>query len=79
MDPQLIAALLWSALGVAFAAMWIVALVDLVQRKEWEFPQDFGPNTRLVWSAIVVLLGGIGGTVYYVRVMRPYPRGWRGS
>jgi hypothetical protein len=71
---EILPAILLVAIGVAFAAMWIVALIDLVQRADGEFPPAApASNPRLVWSVIVVLFGGIGGAIYYARVMRPYP------
>jgi lysylphosphatidylglycerol synthetase-like protein (DUF2156 family) len=74
-DSQWLPALILTAFGVAFAAMWIIALFDLVQRAEGEFPSASpGSNPRLLWSVIVVLFGGIGGFVYYLLVMKPSPR-----
>ncbi len=72
---DILPAVLLTVIGVAFAAMWIVALFDLVQRADGEFPPTApGSNPRLVWSVIVVLFGGIGGAIYYLKVMKPYPR-----
>lgn len=63
--------------GVAIA-VWIVALVDVVQRLPEEFPNAIAgrsdPNERMMWLLIVLLVGVIGAAVYYFVVMKPYPR-----
>jgi Phospholipase_D-nuclease N-terminal len=62
-------------LGVAGAVLWIVALVDLLQRADSEFPNHQpGSNDKVVWILVVLFLNGIGALVYYLMVMRPYPR-----
>lgn len=69
--------------AVAFTVLWIVTLVDLIQRPEGEFPnarqgrQD--PNERLLWLLLILLVGGIGSIAYYVIVMKPYPRNRAGQ
>lgn len=59
-------------------AVWIVALVDVVQRLPEEFPNAIAgrmdPNERMMWLLIVLLVGVIGAAVYYFVVMKPYPR-----
>ncbi|MDA3935445.1 MAG: PLDc N-terminal domain-containing protein [Actinomycetota bacterium] len=61
--------------GVPLVALWAIALVDVFQRADWEFPsQQSGSNDRLFWTLLVLLLNGIGATVYFLKVMRPYPR-----
>lgn len=61
--------------GVPFAILWAIALVDVIQRPDEEFPAVRpGFNARLVWSFAVVLLSGIGALFYYVMVMRARPR-----
>jgi Phospholipase_D-nuclease N-terminal len=68
-------AVILATVGVAFALMWIVALFDLLQRADSQFPTARpGSNPRLVWSVVVVLFGGIGAFVYYLSVMKRYPR-----
>ena len=64
---QLISAGLVTAFALVFVWFWIIALIDVVQRRDDEFPSGQpGPNPRLLWSVIVVLLGGVGGFIYYV-------------
>jgi len=64
--------------GVAFTVLWIITLVDLIQRPEGEFPNAIqgrqDPNERLLWLLIILLVGGIGSIAYYLIVMKPYPR-----
>lgn len=67
------------ALGLACMVLWIIALIDVAQRTESEFPNATkgtpSGNEQLVWLLVVVLTGIIGAIIYYVVVMRPYPRG----
>lgn len=73
--PQPFIAIFLGLTSLLFLVVWIVALVDLIRRPDWEFPPSrMSMNPRLVWSVIVVLLGGLGGLVYYLWVIRPYPR-----
>lgn len=61
-----------------FLVLWVVVLIDVLQRPEWDFPQArhgvVNPNERLIWVLVVVLGGGIGSLVHYFIVMKPYPR-----
>ena len=65
-------------LGGISVALWIVAIVDVVQRTPEEFPNARtgrgDPNERMMWLLIVLLVGVIGAAVYYFIVMKPYPR-----
>ena len=62
-------------LGVPFAVLWTIALVDVFQRSDREFPAGQpGSNPRLFWTFAVLLLSGVGAFFYYVMVMKPYPR-----
>lgn len=67
-----------TAILVAALCLWVVALADVVKRREWEFPQARegiqNPNERLMWTLIVFFGSGAGALLYYVVVMRPYPR-----
>jgi amino acid transporter len=61
--------------ATAAAALWAVALVDVFQRDDWEFPRRGpGSNDRLFWTFVVVCLSSIGSFFYYLMVMRPHPR-----
>lgn len=64
------------AVGVPFGVLWAMALADLLQRADWEFPPLWQPgsNNRVIWAFIVLLLSGFGALFYYFAVMRPYPR-----
>ena len=83
-----IVALFSSLVCIAYAAMmlliavsiilWVVALIDLLQREASDFPNARAgrpdPNERLIWVLIVLLVGTVGAIVYYFVVMKPYPR-----
>jgi len=63
------------AVSVTLVVLWIIALVDVLQRTDAEFPShQAGSNDRLIWVHVVLLLNGIGALVYYFLVMKPYPR-----
>ena len=70
--------LLMMVLMVGLIVFWIRMIIDVVQRSDFEFPQAIAgrpnPNERLTWVLVVVLLGWIGGLIYYYEVMRRYPR-----
>jgi hypothetical protein len=53
----------------------VMSLVDLAQRTDVEFPNNVSGQAKLTWLLIVLLTGIIGGFVYYVMIMRKYPRG----
>jgi hypothetical protein len=62
-------------LGVPLGVLWVIALVDVLHRADWEFPSwQPGSNDRIVWAFVVLILNGIGALVYYFMVMKPYPR-----
>ena len=63
---------------VALFAVWIVSIVDVLQRTDGEFPSALGgnssPNEKLTWVLVTLLAGPLGGLVYRFMVMKPYPR-----
>jgi len=62
-------------LAVPLAAFWVVALVDVLQRRDWEFPSwEPGSNVRIVWAFVVLVFNVFGALVYYVMVMKQNPR-----
>jgi RsiW-degrading membrane proteinase PrsW (M82 family) len=62
-------------LSITMMVLWIVALIDVLQRADWEFPNHQpGSNDKIVWVLVVMLLNGMGALVYYFMVMKPYPR-----
>ena len=65
-------------LGVLGMILWIFTLIDVAQRKEYEFPNAAkgtpSGNEQLIWLLVVVLTGVIGAIIYYFVVMRPHPR-----
>lgn len=70
-------------LALVGLALWIVAIIDVAQRNEWEFPQAIQGrptgNEKVLWLLVVLLAGMIGAIVYYFSVMKKYPRGSVGA
>jgi hypothetical protein len=70
-------------LGVVGMVLWIIAIIDVAQRKESEFPHAIkgtpSSNEQIIWLLVVVLTGIIGAIIYWIVVMRPYPRAREGS
>lgn len=64
-------------------ALWIMAIIDVAQRNEWEFPQAIQGrstgNEKVLWLLVVLLAGMIGAAVYYFSVMKKHPRGSVGA
>jgi hypothetical protein len=58
-------------ISVGGLVLWILMLIDAVQRPVQEFPGTPDDNTRLLWVLIIALTGFIGATVYYFMVRRP--------
>lgn len=56
-------------LVVASLAIWVWMLMDVVKRSDEQFPNP-SDNTKLIWTLVVVLGGGIGGLVYYLVIFR---------
>jgi hypothetical protein len=62
-------------IAIAGTVFWIVTLVDVLQRNDWEFPShQQGSGDRVVWVLVVLLLHIVGAIIYYFVVMKPYPR-----
>lgn len=58
--------------ALLYMVIWAVALVDVLRRPAWEFPEmRGGTDPKLVWTLVVLLGGGIGAVVYYLLVMQP--------
>lgn len=77
-SEDIVAIALMLAVGVPFAALWAIALLDVFRRSDWEFPPlESGVDSRLFWTLVVVLLSGIGSFFYYFIVMKPHPRSRR--
>jgi hypothetical protein len=66
------------ALSIASTVLWILALVDLAQRNDSQFPSAIegrpNANEKVVWLLVVLLAGAVGAAVYYFVVMKKYPR-----
>jgi hypothetical protein len=66
-------------IGIGSTVLWVVALVDLVQRADSEFPSAMAgrpsANEKTVWLLVILFAGAIGAVVYYLTIMRKVPRG----
>lgn len=63
-----IMAILFALLGVVLFGFWIMALIDLLKYTDQEYVA--AGSTKIVWVLVVVLVGGIGGLIYWFS-MRP--------
>jgi len=57
---------------VGLLVFWIMMIVDVAKRDETQFPNSTG-NSKTIWLVVVILLGWIGGLVYYFAVKRKAP------
>ena len=57
--------LLFLALGFFLFVVWIIMLVDVIQRK---FKKE---NDKIMWILIVILTGIIGAIIYYYMIKKP--------
>lgn len=65
--------LVWIFIMIAGIAVWIWMLIDVIQRKDEEFPNKTD-NEKLLWLLIVLLAGWIGSIVYYFMVYKKIER-----
>lgn len=63
---------------VAMIVVWILSIIDVLQRADDEFPGALAgkpsPNEKLTWVLVTLLAGPLGGLIYRFMVMKPYPR-----
>ncbi len=65
-------------LSLGLFALWIIAIIDLVQRKDNEFP-NASANSKTTWLVILLVswafnFSGIAAIIYYFVVMKKMPR-----
>ncbi|HDZ86433.1 MAG TPA: PLDc_N domain-containing protein [Actinobacteria bacterium] len=60
---------LMMAVSALLFALWVWMLIDVVQRKDDDFPEP-GPNTKMTWILVVILAGLIGAPIYYFVVKK---------
>lgn len=69
---------LFGVVVLVLAVLWVLALIDVLQRSDAEFPGAMkgvpNANERIIWILVVLLGNTIGAIVYYFVVMQPYPR-----
>jgi hypothetical protein len=67
-----------AVLVVGSLVLWLIVLVDLIQRTDGEFPSAMAgqtnTNEKVVWLLVVLLAGSVGALIYYLSVMRKVPR-----
>ncbi len=62
-------------IAVALTVLWVVALIDVLQRTDQEFPGwQPGSSSKVVWVLVVLLLHGLGALIYYFTIMSSHPR-----
>jgi hypothetical protein len=62
-------------LGIVGAISWVIAILDVVNRPEWDFPGwRPGSNIRNIWMLAVLILNLPASLAYYLLVMRRRPR-----
>lgn len=69
---QLLFLFLWLAFFAFFIGgfiLWILMLIDCVQRSDNDFVNP-SPNTKVIWVLVIILGGPIGAAVYYFVVKR---------
>jgi prolipoprotein diacylglyceryltransferase len=50
--------------------LWIWMLIDVIRRKDGQFPQPQNKDQKLIWLLIVILTSYIGAAIYYFMVYR---------
>ena len=65
-------------ISLALFALWIISIIDLVQRKDEEFPGQ-SSNAKTTWLIILLVswafnFSGIAAIIYYFVVMKKMPR-----
>ena len=61
--------LLGILLSIGGAILWVIMLIDVVQRPDDEFPENSN-NEKTIWLLLMLLSGGIGAFIYYFLVYR---------
>lgn len=56
-------------ISIAGIVLWILMLVDVIQRKEEDFPNKSN-NEKVIWLVIVILTSWVGAVVYYFSVYK---------
>lgn len=55
------------ALGIAGIVLWIISLVHVLQHND--------VKDRVMWIVLLLVVGNIGGVIYFFAIKKPYDRG----
>ena len=55
------------ALGIVGIVLWIISLVHVLQHND--------VKDRVMWIVLLLVVGNIGGVIYFFAIKRPYDRG----
>jgi phospholipase D-like protein len=58
--------MLWTLLGVVAVIAWVVAIVDMVRRRD-----DLARNQLVAWVLLVILLPIVGTVLYFAIGRKP--------
>ena len=58
--------MLWTLLGVVAVIAWVVAIVDMVRRRD-----DLARNQLVAWVLLVILLPIVGTVLYFALGRKP--------
>ncbi|MGM0366621.1 MAG: PLDc N-terminal domain-containing protein [Actinomycetota bacterium] len=62
-----------SIISLGLFALWIITLIDCIQRDEKDFAVG-GSNAKLLWILLLVLVSNIVPLIYYFLIMYKKPR-----
>ena len=65
--------IIFSLIGIAIFILWIITLIDCVQRDDENFAVG-GKNAKIIWLLLLVLINNIVPVIYYFLIMHKKPR-----
>ncbi len=60
--------------SVGGTVLWIWMLIDILQRPDNEFGENFGKDAKIAWVLIILLTHAIGALIYYFLVYKKVPK-----